>query len=68
MARIWILAILVWATSFTSAFAAMDPKEIEEIKEAAPLHLQGEVVEDALIKETDFPGQERVMSIQVSEV
>lgn len=68
MARIWVLAISIWITGSASGFAAMDPKEIEEIKQAAPLHLKGEVVEDRLIKEIDFPGQERVMSIQVAEV
>jgi hypothetical protein len=68
MARIWVLAISIWITFSASGFAAMDPKEIEEIKQAAPLHLKGEVVEDRLIKEIDFPGQERVMSIQVAEV
>lgn len=68
MARVWLLAILLWATGSSTAFAAMDPEEIKEIKEAAPLHLQGEVIKDKLIRETHFPGQERIMSIRISEV
>ncbi|MGO1057891.1 hypothetical protein ACTL32_02040 [Planococcus sp. FY231025] len=68
MGKVWLLTIFIWATSFAAAFAAMDPEEIKEIKQAAPLHLRGEVSEDAFIKEIDFPGQERVMSIKVAEV
>lgn len=68
MGKVWLLALFIWATSIAAAFAAMDPQEVEEIKQAAPLHLRGEVSEDAFIKEIDFPGQERVMSIKVAEV
>lgn len=68
MQKLWILVILIWATGSVYVIAAMDPEEIKEIKKAAPLHLQGEVIADTLIRETDFPGQERIMSIRISEI
>lgn len=68
MGRIWMLSLFLWAIGFNTVFAALDPEELEEIKQAAPLHFVGEVTQDDFLKEIDFPGQERVMSVRVDEV
>lgn len=68
MNRLFLLILLIWSTAVTSLHAATEPEEIEDIKQAASVHLQGKGIEDGLIQVTDFPGQERRMAIDVSKV
>lgn len=67
-----IIAALLMTFCFPAfVSAAPEPGEVEELKQAAPLHLIGEVVKDELTLQTDdpnFPHQERKMTLQITEI
>ncbi|WP_272479992.1 hypothetical protein [Aquibacillus koreensis] len=52
-------------------FAVLDPSEVEEIKQDAPLHIQGEVTEDALLynlnEKSNSPTQIRMMTLEIDK-
>ncbi|WP_446855071.1 hypothetical protein [Halobacillus faecis] len=53
-----------------TAFGAMDPEEVQEIKRNAPLHVIGSVESDVLVKDLsteDSPRQLRKMQLSVQE-
>lgn len=67
--RTFLLFILFFTCTFSmTALAALEPSEVEKIKEEAPVHLIGTVTDDKLINELpEQHFQERQMQIQVEE-
>lgn len=71
MAKIWILVFFVLSAFPAIAFAAPDPNEVEAIKQAAPIHLIGTVIEDEMLEQIDdsnFPHQERKMVLHITSI
>ena len=71
MAKTIITILLLICCLPAIAFAAPDPSEVEEIKQAASAHVIGEVIKDELVEQPEdesFPHQERKMTLQITEV
>ena len=71
--RTWLIAIVASILLFPlSTSASMEPSEIEEIKQQAPLHIMGTVKNDSLIDDlsdqSSYPNQLRQMTIHLSQV
>lgn len=68
--RTFLLFILTFTCTFSmTAWAAMEPSEVEKIKKEAPVQLIGTVIDDKLVKELpEQHFQERQMQIQVEEI
>lgn len=71
MAKIWTIVFFMLAAFPAIALAAPDPNEVEAIKQAAPVHLIGTVIEDEMLEQIDdsnFPYQERKMVLQITSI
>lgn len=68
--RIFLAFVFLFTcTFFMTALAAMEPAEDEKIKNGAPVHLIGTVIDDKLDKELpEQHFQERKMQLQIDEV
>lgn len=71
--RTWLIVIIASLLLFPlSTSASMEPSEIEEIKQQAPLHIMGAVKNDSLIDDlsdqSSYPNQVRQMTLRVSQV
>ncbi|WLR47420.1 hypothetical protein LC065_18185 [Halobacillus litoralis] len=64
------LCIMILLVLPGTAYGAMDPEEVEEIKRNAPIHVIGNVESDVLVKDLsteDYPKQLRKMQLSVQE-